>query len=143
MTRGQFLAVIVGAVALAAALVAASQLGARDAPEAAPAQSGLFTGIPHGRQSAENAGWVTGDVLVEVAREAGLDPADLAERRHEAWADAQLAASHAFAEASGVQGTPSFQFGRTGGPLERLGLDFLAPEAITPAARTCSTCKAP
>jgi hypothetical protein len=32
-----------------------------------------------------------------------------------------------------VQGTPSFQLGRTGGPLERLGLDSLAPEAITPA----------
>ena len=217
MTRRQLLAIVVGAAVLAAALVAASQLGARDATEAAPARAGLFTGIPqdglalgrddapvtlveyadlqcpycaqwslgtlpvlvtryvrtgrlrivfrglafigpdsetalrtaiaagrdgrlwdvvhgiYGRQGAENAGWLTGDVLDEVAREAGLDPADLAERRHEAWVDAQLAASRALAEASGVQGTPSFQLGRTGGPLERLGLDSLAPEAITPA----------
>jgi protein-disulfide isomerase len=217
MTRTQLLAVIVGAAALAAALVTASQLGARDATETAPAQSGLFTGIPqdgltlgrddapvtlveyadlqcpycaqwslgtlpvlvaryvrtgqlrivfrglafigpdsetalrtalaagrdgrlwdvvhgiYGRQGAENAGWVTADVLDEVAQEAGLDPADLAERRHETWVDAQLAASRALAEASGVRGTPSFQLGRTGGPLERLELDSLAPEAIAPA----------
>jgi protein-disulfide isomerase len=46
MTRTQFLAVIASAAAIAAALVAASQLGARDAPEAAPAQTGLFSGIP-------------------------------------------------------------------------------------------------
>jgi protein-disulfide isomerase len=217
MTRTQFLAVIAGAAALAAALVAASQLGARDSTEAAQARAGLFAGIPqdglalgrddapvtlveyadlqcpycaqwslgtlpvlvaryvrtgrlrivfrglafigpdsetalrtaiaagrdgnlwdvvhgiYGRQGAENAGWVTADVLDEVAWEAGLDSADLAERRHETWVDAQLAASRALAEASGVRGTPSFQLGRTGGPLERLELDSLAPEAIAPA----------
>jgi protein-disulfide isomerase len=214
MTRTQFVAVIASAAALAAALVAASQLGARGSTEAAPARAGLFAGIPqdglalgrddapvtlveyadlqcpycaqwslgtlpvlvatyvrtgrlriglafigpdsetalrtaiaagrddrlwdvvhgiYGRQGVENAGWVTKDVLDEVALEAGLDPARLAEQRHEAWVHAQLEASRALAEASGVQGTPSFQLGRTGGPLERLGLDSLAPEAITPA----------
>jgi protein-disulfide isomerase len=46
MTRTQFLAVIASAAAIAAALVAASQLGARDAAEAVPAQTGLFSGIP-------------------------------------------------------------------------------------------------
>jgi protein-disulfide isomerase len=217
MTRAQFVAVIASAAAVAAALIAASQLGARDAPEAAPAQAGLFTGIPQdglalgrddapvtlveyadlqcpycaqwslgtlptivsryvrtgrlrivfrglafigpesetalrtavaagrdgrlwdvvhglfGRQGRENAGWVTEDLLHEVAAEAGLDGDELAERRGEAWVDAQLEASRALAEAAGLRGTPSFQLGRTGGPLELVRVDSLGPEALTPA----------
>lgn len=217
MTRTQLLAVIASAAAIAAALVAASQLGARDAPEAAPARAGLFTGIPqdgltlgrddapvtlveyadlqcpycaqwslqtlpvlvdryvrpgdlrivfrglsfvgpdsetalrtavaasregrlwdvvhglYGRQGPENAGWVSDDVLDEVAAEAGLDGSALEQRRGESWVDSHLEASRALAEAAGVQGTPSFQVGRTGGPLELLRLQSLEPEAITPA----------
>ena len=208
MTRPQLLAVIASAAAVAAALVAASQLGARDAPEAAPARAGLFTGIPqdgltlgrddaqvtlveyadlqcpycaqwslrtlpvlvsryvrtgqlrivfrglafigpdsetalrtalaagredrlwdvvhglYGRQGLENSGWVT-----TALDDLGLD----AKRRGEAWVDSQLEASRALAEAAGVQGTPSFQIGRTGGPLELLQLESLGPEGITPA----------
>jgi protein-disulfide isomerase len=217
MTRAQFVAVLASAAAVAAALIAASQLSARDAPEAAPPRGGLFTGIPqdglalgrddapvtlveyadlqcpycaqwslgtlpalvsryvrtgrvrivfrglafighesetalrtavaagregrlwdvvhglYGRQGLENGGWVTDDVLREVAAEAGLDGDALAERRAEPWVDAQLEASRALAEAAGVRGTPSFQLGRTGGPLELVRVDSLGLEALTPA----------
>jgi protein-disulfide isomerase len=48
LTRRRLLLVLAGAAALAAALVTASQLGARDTqrPAAASSQSGLFAGIP-------------------------------------------------------------------------------------------------
>ena len=212
MTRTQFLAVIASAAAIAAALVAASQLGARDAPEAAPAQTGLFSGIPqegltlgrenapvtlveyadlqcpycaewslrtlpvlvsryvrtgrlrivfrglafigpdsetalrtavaagregrlwdvvhelYGRQGLENSGWV-GDALDDQS----LDLEKFEKQRGEPWVDAQLEASRALAEASGIRGTPSFQLGRTGGALEIVRLDSLGPEGITPA----------
>ena len=37
------------------------------------------------------------------------------------------------ADAAGVNGTPSFQLGRTGGALELVQLRSLGPEGITPA----------
>lgn len=217
MTRAKFLAVIASAAVVAAALIVASQLGARDEPEAAPVRAGLFTGIPqdglvlghddapvtlveyadlqcpycaqwslgtlptlvsryvrtgrlrvvfrglafigpesetalrtavaagregrlwdvvhglYGRQGPENAGWVTDDLLHEVAADAGLDGDTLADRRGEPWVDAQLEASRALAKEAGVEGTPAFQLGRTGGPLELVRVDSLGPEALTPA----------
>lgn len=218
MTRRRLGTVIASAAAVAAALIAASQLGARDAAEpVSRQQSELFAGIPqhgltlgrdaapvtlveyadlqcpycaqwsartlptlvgqyvrtgklrilfrglsfigpdsetalrttvaagrdgrlwdvlhglYGRQGGENLGWVTDDVLDEVAAEAGLDGATLAERRDEPWVDAELEAARALARAAGVGGTPALQVGRTGGPLKLVQLKSLDPEGITPA----------
>ena len=87
----------------------------------------------YGRQGGENLGWVTDDVLDEVAAEAGLDGATLAERRDEPWVDAELEAARALAQAAGVGGTPALQVGRTGGPLKLVQLKSLDPEGVTPA----------
>ena len=46
---------------------------------------------------------------------------------------AELRKARAAADAAGVQGTPSFQLGRTGSPLELVRLRSLGPEGITPA----------
>jgi protein-disulfide isomerase len=217
MTRRRLGIVIASAAAVAAALIAASQLGARDAREPVAQQSGLFAGIPqhglalgrddapvtlveyadlqcpycaqwsaqslptlvehyvragklrmvfrglafigpdsetalrtaiaagrdgrlwdvvhglYGRQGHENLGWVTDDVLDEVAVDAGLDGETLSKRRGDPWVDTELDAARALAQAAGVQGTPAFQIGRTGGPLERVQPKSLDPEGITPA----------
>ena len=85
------------------------------------------------RQGAENAGWVTDDLIDEVAAEAGLDGERLRDARDEPWVTAQLQDAQAAGDAAGVHGTPSFQLGRTGGALELLQLRSLGPEGIAPA----------
>ena len=84
------------------------------------------------RQGAENA-WVTDELVDDVAAEAGLDAGRLRDARDDSWVTAQLRNAQAAADAAGVQGTPSFQLGRTGGALELVQLRSLAPEGITPA----------
>jgi protein-disulfide isomerase len=71
------------------------------------------------RQGPENAGWVTEDLLDEVAAAVpGLDAGRLDAQREAAWVtDAILATARQSGEA-GVPGTPAFQVGPTGGPLE-------------------------
>jgi protein-disulfide isomerase len=85
----------------------------------------------YARQGAENA-WVTDDLVDDVAAEAGLDAGRLRDAQDESWVSAALRAAQAAADAAGVQGTPSFQLGRTGGPLELVQLRSLGPEGMTP-----------
>ena len=84
------------------------------------------------RQGAEN-GWVTDDLVGDVVAEAGLDAGRLRETRDASWVTAELRSAQSAADAAGVQGTPSFQLGRTGGALELVKLRSLGPEGITPA----------
>ena len=86
----------------------------------------------YARQGAENA-WVTEDLVDDVVAEAGLDAGRLRDARDEPWVTAGLRNAQTAADAAGVQGTPSFQLGRTGGTLELVKLRSLAPEGITPA----------
>jgi protein-disulfide isomerase len=88
------------------------------------------------RQGAENAGWVTDDLVDDVVAEAGLDGDDVRDARDESWVSAELRAAQAAADAAGVHGTPSFQLGRTGRALELVHLRSLGPEGITPAIDT-------
>jgi len=85
------------------------------------------------RQGAENSGWVTDDLVDDVAAEAGLDGDRLRSARDAPWVTAELRGAQRAADAAGVGGTPSFQLGRTGGALELVQLRSLAPEGITPA----------
>ena len=84
------------------------------------------------RQGAENA-WVTEDLVDDVVAEAGLDAGRLRDARGESWVTGELRAAQSAADAAAVHGTPSFQLGRTGGPLELVKLRSLGPEGITPA----------
>ena len=86
----------------------------------------------YARQGAEN-GWITDELADDVVGEAGLDGAGLRAARGESWVTAEIRKAQAAADAAGVQGTPSFQLGRTGGALEFMKLRSLGPEGITPA----------
>jgi protein-disulfide isomerase len=78
------------------------------------------------RQGAENRGWVTEELLAEVA-----GPRAVAEGS-KPWVDRQLATAAETAEAAGVRGTPAFQVGRTGRKLELVFLESLGPEGLRP-----------
>jgi protein-disulfide isomerase len=85
----------------------------------------------YGNQGGENAGWVTDELLRELGRSVGgLDPAEMLAERGSASVERELAAAQRAAEAAGIQGTPSFQAGPTGGTLEPLPVTSLGPEEI-------------
>lgn len=85
------------------------------------------------RQGAENTGWVSDEVLREVAAEAGLDGARLRDESWAQWVAAERGRSDRAAQAAGVTGTPSFQLGRTGSRLELVQLSSLGPDGLVPA----------
>jgi protein-disulfide isomerase len=79
------------------------------------------------RQEAENSGWVTEAMLHEVAGHRAIAGSVAP------WVDRELTKSAQAAQAAGVAGTPGFQIGRTGGPLELVQVDSLGPEGLRPA----------
>ena len=86
------------------------------------------------RQGTENSGWVSDDLIREVAAGVpGLDAGNLLEARWDSSVAAQIDRAAANATAVGIDSTPSFQLGPTGGKLERVEIDSLAPDGITPA----------
>ena len=93
--------------------------------------------VVHGlyeRQGHENAGWVTDALVGEIAAGVpGLDAAVLLDDRWENTVTASLERAAATARAAGVNSTPSFQVGPTGGTLELVRVGSLGPEGIVPA----------
>ena len=92
--------------------------------------------VVHGlylRQGPENAGWVSDDVVAEIAAAAGLDGDTLRSERLNSSVETEIRRSAAAAEAAGVQGTPAFEVGPTGGRLELVQVSSLEPEGIVPA----------
>jgi hypothetical protein len=82
-------------------------------------------------QGGENTGWISDDFVAALGRSVpGLDV--------EQWlADADSAAvqqtideASSEASAQGVNSTPSFQLGKTGGELERVEVQSLGPEGL-------------
>ena len=63
----------------------------------------------------------------------GLEPDELLAARWEKTIDPELERFAAAAKAAGVNGTPAFQVGPTGGRLERVEVGSLGPEGIVPA----------
>jgi protein-disulfide isomerase len=80
---------------------------------------GLFV-----RQGAENAGWVS-DSLLRSFGGTGLDAQLMLASTHSPWVERQLTDARQAAERVGVQGTPFFQAGRTGGALTPLRVNAL------------------
>ena len=90
---------------------------------------GLYTSQGH-----ENSGWVTDELVTELA--AGvpeLDGEELLDTRWERTVTAELERATAAARAAGVNSTPSFQVGPTGGTLTLVQVNSLGPDGIVPA----------
>ena len=102
-----------------------------------------FWDIVHGlyaNQGAENSGWVTDDLVVGIAAGIpGLDGEELLTARWDDSVDPDLKRFAAAARAAGINGTPSFQLGPTGGRLERVEVESLGPEGIVPAIEAALT----
>lgn len=80
----------------------------------------------YANQGAENAGWVTEDLLARLtASVPGLDPEQVVADSESSGVDAQMAEAQAQAQASNVRGTPAFEIGRTGGALRPLHVTSL------------------
>ena len=103
----------------------------------AAAQVDHLWDVVHGlysAQGAENAGWVTDELVTEIAAAVpGLDGAALLDARWEGGVESELERADAAAQAAGVNSTPAFQVGPTGGRLERVQVSSLGPEGIVPA----------
>lgn len=83
-------------------------------------------------QGHENSGWLSDDTLRQVgASVQGLDVERMLEQRDEM--TKQLEKAQAAATASGVNGTPAFEVGPTGGQLTRVEISSLDAEALRPA----------
>jgi protein-disulfide isomerase len=85
-------------------------------------------------QGTENTGWVSETLLRSVgAAVPGLDTDRMLSERSSAAVDRALAQADRAARAAGINSTPSFELGRTGGPLQLFQPTDLEPSGITPA----------
>jgi len=85
-------------------------------------------------QGTENSGWVSDGLLRAVgAAVPGFDVERMLDGRDSPACTAQMRAAERAAEAAGIQGTPSFEVGRTGGPLRRLEIATLDAGSVRPA----------
>ena len=83
-------------------------------------------------QGPENSGWLTDDTLRQVGASVdGLDVQQMLDRRPSMTPKIQDA--QAAATASGINGTPSFELGPTGGRLQRVQITSLDAEGLRPA----------
>ncbi len=85
-------------------------------------------------QGMENSGWVTDGLVRAVAGQiSGLDADRLLADRWAPRVSPEMRSAAVAARAAGVSGTPSFEIGPTGGPLQLLRVSSLGPGGITPA----------
>lgn len=83
--------------------------------------------LAYDRQGAENSGYATSDFVNKLVADAGLGNIDAG-----AAAERQVRRSEQAARALGIDSTPSFMIGRTGGPMERFQPGDLTPDAFIP-----------
>jgi len=85
-------------------------------------------------QGTENAGWVTEDLLRSVgAAVPGLDVQKMLDARSSATVDGLLNQAASVANQAGVNATPSFAVGKTGGPLQLVQIQSLTAAALEPS----------
>lgn len=96
---------------------------------AASAQNRMwqFVGLAYQRQGRENSGYATDDFINTLAADAGLDRVDAG-----AAAERQVRHSEQAARTLGIDSTPSFLIGPTGGRLARFQPADLTPDAFVP-----------
>jgi len=86
------------------------------------------------QQGTENTGWVTNGLVSEVATGIpDLDGKALLDKASTPSVDREIERIAAAADAAGVSGTPSFELGRSGSPLEPFHPGSLGPEGTAPA----------
>ena len=79
-------------------------------------------------QGAENSGWVTDDLLRAAGKQAGVDVGTMMAARQSTEVDNALKVSEQQAASAGVNSTPTFFAGPTGGQLQHLSISSLTPE---------------
>jgi protein-disulfide isomerase len=87
-----------------------------------------FVGLAYARQGQENSGYATNAFINRLAADAGLKKLDAG-----AAAERQVQRNEQIARTVGVDSTPSFLIGRTGGTLSRFQPSDLTPSAFEPA----------
>jgi len=86
------------------------------------------------RQGQENAGWVTDDLVRELAAGVpGLDGQALLDGLDDEAVEADLRRATMAADLAGISSTPSFQVGLTGGELQVVQVQSLDAAGIVPA----------
>ncbi len=96
---------------------------------AAAAQNRMwqFVGLAYDRQGRENSGYATDDFINSLAADAGLHGANAG-----AGAERQVQRAEQAARTLGIDSTPSFLIGKTGGPMTRFEPSELTPGAFVP-----------
>ena len=87
-----------------------------------------FVDLAYARQGAENSGYATQQFIDKLAAGAGLKQTSAGSA-----ANAQVSQSEQIAKTLGINSTPSFLIGPTGGPFQRLEPSQLTPGAFIPA----------
>jgi len=97
---------------------------------AAAAQNRMwqFVGLAYQRQGTENSGYATQSFIDGLAADAGLKRTSAG-----AAAEQRVSRSERIAKTLGIDATPSFLVGPTGGPYKRLVPKELTPDAFVPA----------
>lgn len=86
-----------------------------------------FVALAYDRQGAENSGYATPDFVNKLVADAGLENLDAG-----AAAEREVRRSEQAAHSLGIDSTPSFMIGPTGGPMERFQPSDLTPDAFIP-----------
>jgi protein-disulfide isomerase len=85
-------------------------------------------------QGAENSGWVSDSLLRSIAAAVpGLDAQRMLDERTSSTVERAVVDSESFARQAGVNSTPSFAVGQTGGSLRLVTVSTLAPSGLTPS----------
>ena len=86
-----------------------------------------FVGLAYDRQGRENSGYATNDFINTLVRDAGLKKVDAG-----AATERQVQGNERLAKTAGINSTPSFLIGPTGGTLRPFQPSELTPDAFIP-----------
>jgi protein-disulfide isomerase len=85
-------------------------------------------------QGTENTGWVTDSLLRSIGDAVpGLDTQRMLDERGSTAVDRAIARAETLVQEAGVNSTPTFAVGRTGGTLQVVAVSSLAPSGLTPS----------
>ena len=86
-----------------------------------------YVGLAYDRQGQENSGYASNGFINKLVRDAGLGKLDAG-----AAAETQVQQNERLAKTAGINSTPSFLIGKTGGTLRPMRVSELTPGAFIP-----------